>query len=198
MTVKELYDNKTKWFEPEGDNYIPLKSVEPILTSEDYNGVLHTSFDEIVEWSIKENRYSGSFASGMPGDWKKSSTGGRGFLLSEVDGKPYWTDALGQIPFAIDTYEYYLRNGSGVPDFKTVRAGVNFANGLPYVSPDNTKSYDNMMIIKTTEWAKKHMGGFNSKNNNFGWYTRSLNLYSDELSNPATANQVKKYKEIIK
>lgn len=197
MTVNQLYDKGIQWFEPQANNYMPLKSIEEKFKNESYEGAVHTSFDEIVDWSIKENRNASSFAPDMSGDWKSSDTGGKGYILAESDGKPYWTDALGQIPFTIDTYEYNLRNKSSTPDLDTVKTGAIFANGLPYIGSDYSKNYDNMMIIKTTEWAKKHMGSFNPNKNTFEWYTRSLNLYSSDLSNGATSNQALKYSKII-
>ena len=43
------------------------------------------------------------------GDWKKSSKGADGYLLVTVGEKSYWADAIGQIPFAVDTMRLYIK-----------------------------------------------------------------------------------------
>lgn len=203
MTVSQLYDKGIQWFEPLAKNYIPLKSTETELQRS--SGVLHTSFKKIVDWTTESNKgaitYSGVFGT----DWKGSSTGGNGFKLAEINGMPYWTDALGQIPFAIDSYEYYLRssygnteNGNPTPDYWTVQTGVDFSNGLPYVESDHSTSYDNLMIIRATEWAHKYMNKpSSSKDNNFKSNTRGINIFSDKLEAPTNKQQLKKYESII-
>ena len=45
------------------NQYMPLKSVQPILTNSEYEGVLHTSFEEIVAFNP-----DGFFLSNGPGD----------------------------------------------------------------------------------------------------------------------------------
>ncbi|MGQ2108040.1 DUF6443 domain-containing protein [Ornithobacterium rhinotracheale] len=208
ITVSDLYDLGIQWWEPEANNYMPLKGVNPILTSLDYSGVLHTSFKDIVEWTTRENRFMASFASGLRGDWKKASDGGRGYILAEADGLPYWTDALGQIPFTIDTYEYYLRNYYGNKSIEnagyrfnvavsTIKDGINAANGIPYISPDRTKSYDNFMILRTVSWAEKHMHQYGKSMNSWNEHVRGIYLYSSELSVPLTNSQYSRFKNLI-
>lgn len=64
------------------------------------------SFAEVDRWMI-------SYRQGGSGDWKAASSGGDGFLMVTVDGKPYWADAIGQIPFAVNKFaDEFKANGS--------------------------------------------------------------------------------------
>lgn len=45
-----------------------------------------------------------SYRTGGSGDWKAESNPGNGYLMVEVEGVPYWADAIGQIPFTLNEY----------------------------------------------------------------------------------------------
>ncbi|PHQ96881.1 MAG: hypothetical protein COB40_06875 [Marinosulfonomonas sp.] len=96
--------------------------------------------------------------------WKASSQGADGYLLSEVEGAPYWSDALGQIPFAADTYRDFRQRGYNHQRAAelTARRGAQFSEGkilrgvgafLGITKPDTSNSYDNAIIARTTSWA---------------------------------------------
>ncbi|MDV7024833.1 hypothetical protein R4P48_19415 [Atlantibacter subterranea] len=90
-----------------------------------------------------------SFSKGMPGDWKASQKGGAGYLLVQIDGKPYWTDAIGQIPYAVDTFRFYHSIE------KTVETAKSWADGTPQSEYDNTNTYDNFFVLRGALYASK-------------------------------------------
>jgi hypothetical protein len=181
ITAKEAYRLQYQWFEPEADNYHRL-----IAVSKDFqesNAVKHVTWDSIATFSLI-SRFSVQYRQGGAGDWKKLPQGGDGYLLVDVEGAPYWADAIGQIPFAVDTTKKKLLekfekehkkfgNGDyGVtaswPGASWINAGVFrevIATAIDHASgnlvPGNTKvegnNYDIYMVSRGIKWAlKKH------------------------------------------
>ena len=107
LTAKQLYSEGLQWFEPLADNYRVLIRVHPNSAtsgSESFQAYKHFTWKNIIEFSLID-RWSISYAKGLAGDWKASSKGGAGYLLVSIEGTPYWSDAIGQIPFAVDTFK---------------------------------------------------------------------------------------------
>lgn len=79
--------------------------------------------------------------------------------MTTVDKKPYWADAIGQIPFALDTYKWGLKHTSSpkISKFIVKTAGSIAAKGdySNVLNPDISNSYDNNMIKKAADWAEK-------------------------------------------
>lgn len=148
MTVSELYAAGTQWFEPLADNYMPLKSTEKILSTTDK--VKHFTSSEISEFA-HEDRWMMSYRQGGSGDWKASEKGADGFLLSTIDNKPYWSDAIGQIPFAVDYATDMIDEGkTGYQAIRaTVQKGKEYGEGkIIGGETDNSNRYDNYFILR--------------------------------------------------
>lgn len=98
------------------------------------------------------------------GDWKKSPNGADGYLLSTIDGKLYWSDAIGQIPFAINS----VRDLRKIPFLKrypiaiTEIIGKILGNGS--ASFDFENNYDNATITRTARQQLIEAKSINDKN----------------------------------
>ncbi|EBT1585025.1 hypothetical protein JGI54_004751, partial [Salmonella enterica] len=147
MTAQELYDNlQYQWFEPLADNYRELLYVNDAdYTKEAYKIF---SWADIAAFSLIDRR-SYSFYKNMEGDWKKNSEGGAGYLLVLISGMPYWTDAVGQIPFAVDTY----RDKQSIT--KTVQVGIEWGDGTWAGDADYSNEYDNYFVLRGAIYASK-------------------------------------------
>jgi hypothetical protein len=161
VTAEQLYRRKIQWFEPSADNYRKLIWINPdvdISGSDSARAFKHFQWSEIIDFSIID-RLSISFSSRLSGDWKASDRGGSGYLLVLVDGEPYWADAIGQIPFAVDTFRGALEK-SGDPESaiaKTVDTGIAYGDGNPLIpSADLTNEYDNYMVLRGALWASEN------------------------------------------
>lgn len=133
LTATQLYAEKIQWFEPLADFYRNCLWVNPISSVEGsaaYGAFKHHSWQSIINFAIVD-RPALMFHRGMPGDWKKQKTGGDEYLLCLVEGAPYWTDALGQIPYAVDTFRLYWQqtNDRDWSMRKTGATGLEWANG---------------------------------------------------------------------
>ena len=151
VTAQTLYDKyQYQWFEPLADNYRELI----YLNTKEYtkDAYKHFTWKQIDEFASVD-RMSLSFAKGMPGDWKVSSQGGAGYLLVMIDGMPYWTDAVGQIPFAVDTYRTY-RSIAEVVD-----TGIKWGPGTPTGRVtgdfDYSNTYDNYFVLRGALYAEQ-------------------------------------------
>lgn len=84
---------------------------------------------------------------------KDVSDGGGKFLLSLVDKIPYWSDAIGQIPFAVGTYRTYYTIKA------TVETGITWAKDNPLDAliqkSDSTNEYDNFFVPRGALYASK-------------------------------------------
>ena len=82
-------------------------------------------------------------------------------MLATVNGYPYWTDAIGQIPFALNCYRDCLRffDNHEYAALETIRLGKKFGSGSIlqgiFGIADSSNSYDNEMIKRAVDWAKK-------------------------------------------
>ena len=155
LTVKQLYDKGIQWFEPQADNYQKLIKLSDTLTKS--KSLLHFTWDDIANFS-EIDRWMSSYRQGGSGDWKKSKEGADGYLLVSVDGYPYWPDAIGQIPFAVNYYTdvrtKYNNNTTAI--LKTVEKGMEYGEGfLVGGTPDYSNTYDNYFLLRGAYWASQ-------------------------------------------
>ena len=193
ITAWDLYNQGTQWFEPEADNYMALIGKAEGLGS--FSELKHFSWKQIEDFS-EEDRWMMSYRQGGSGDWKASSEGADEFYLVTVDESPYWVDAIGQIPFAVDKYTDELFNNNGNTDISirnTILAGREYGEGkLIGGTPDNSNTYDNYFILRGALWAKQRYMILYSKNNNkpYLYNTGNSNNY---LKGSITPNLRNKY-----
>ena len=158
ITAKDLYAKGIQWFESSADNYMPLLFVSTNIRKSD--SFKHFTWDDIISF-LEVDRSMFSYRAGGSGDWKAEGNSGNGYLMVEVEGVPYWTDAIGQIPFTLNEYRNVLRRtkNSERAAGETIYVGKLFGNGrllnLFFPSPDNSNSYDNAIIKRAVDWAKK-------------------------------------------
>jgi hypothetical protein len=152
----DLYCAQIQWFEPGADKYMKLKEAAWNITSLD--SFKHFTWQQIVDFS-EVDRASISYASGWAGDWKKSEEGAAGFPLVEIGGKPYWSDAVGQIPFAVDTFRAKLEATKDKE--KAVKATLAAAqhhptgNIVPTWNPVISNQYDDYFVLRGALWASR-------------------------------------------
>jgi len=153
-TAEQLYDDKTQWFAPEADNYMPLLKVNKDLAK--HKGLKHVTSKDVVKFAEVE-RGMFSYRDKGPADWKRLPEGGDGYFLSTFDGVPYWTDAIGQIPYSIANYRKELKAHGDHDEAaeETIETGKFWGAGRPF-STDKSKSYDNAMIKRVTKWAREN------------------------------------------
>ena len=136
---------------------MPLLSVNAnIRKSESFK---HFTWQDIIDFAeIDRNMLSYRFHGS--GDWKAEGKPANGYLLVEIEGIPYWADAIGQIPFALNDYRNYYKNSfdSEYAERNTIADGAQFANSslwnLIFPSYDYSNTYDNAMIKRAIAWAK--------------------------------------------
>ena len=150
ITAFDLYNKGIQWFEPNADGYLPLLSVNKNIESID--GIDHFSWNEIEEFAFKD-RLMIEYRKGGSGDFKENYAN---YFLCTVDGIPYWTDVIGQIPFAINCYKNQLMNGKTHSEAatRTQTIGHLFANGFLGIDK-HPNDADNWMIKRVCDWAKK-------------------------------------------
>lgn len=151
ITAQELYDDyRYQWFEPLADNYREMI----YLNKEDYinNAYKIFSWEDIVRFALVYRPLL-SYRSEATGDWKSVSEGGDRFLLSLINGTPYWSDAIGQIPFAVGTYRTFHTIEA------TVKTGMTWATGKPWdalnQNSDTSNEYDNFFVLRGAIYASK-------------------------------------------
>lgn len=148
MTAQELYDKlRYQWFEPLADNYRELLYVN----NADYAKKAYKIFSwaDIAKFSLVD-RPSYSYYKNMKGDWKQNPHGGDGYLLVLIADIPYWTDAVGQIPFAVDTY----RETKSIVN--TVKTGIEWGSGTLTGEMDYTNEYDNYFVLRGAIYSSKN------------------------------------------
>ncbi len=156
MTASELYGKGIQWFEPTADNYMPLISVS--LNIKNFEEILHFKWHDITTFATKD-RNMFSYYKGNSGDWKAEGNPGNGYLMVEVEGMPYWADAIGQLPFAINCFKNELESTKGNVDLArkaTISTGQKWGSGTLFGKSDNTNSYDNVMIKRGINRAKNY------------------------------------------
>ena len=154
LSALKLYERKIQWFEPLADNYRELLYVN----NSDYIKGAYKVFtwNDIYEFSLID-RNSVAYRTRGAGDWKYVADGADGYILSLIDGVPYWSDAVGQIPFAIDTYRL-LRNKNTVKFFGGVFAEGDFSAAIKSLitgNLDKTNSWDNYFALRGSLFAEK-------------------------------------------
>lgn len=155
MTAKEVYDQGTQWFAPKADNYMPLLDKADDLNTN--SSLKHFTWDQIADFA-EEDRWMMSYAQGGSGDWKSSSEGADGFFLVTVGGEPFWSDAIGQIPFAVDYFtDVYEDNGDKQKSINmTMQKGMEYGEGKLFGGEtDNSNTYDNHFLRRGANWASK-------------------------------------------
>ena len=154
-TARQVYDRGIQWFASDADNYMPMISMAKNISKID--GIKHFTSAEIMKFAEKD-RWMSSYRPGGSGDWKQSKEGGDGYFLVTVDGKPYWGDAIGQIPFAINCFTKELLKTLNYEQARnyTIESGQKYGDGR-IINPtaDNSNSYDNAMIERTVRWASQ-------------------------------------------
>lgn len=161
LSAESLYGERVQWFEPLADHYREFIWMNPESTTPSSVAGLafrHLTWTQIIDFSIVE-RFSVSFASHLSGDWKRSSEGGDSYLMVLVDGDVYWADALGQIPFAVNTYRKYFAEGGSKDSAisQTVKTGIEYGDGNPLIpAADPTNEYDNYMVLRGARWASEN------------------------------------------
>jgi RHS repeat-associated protein len=157
ITAKDLYAEGIQWFESSADNYMPLLFVSTNIRESD--SFTHFSWDDIISFS-EVDRSMLSYRTGGSGDWKAEGNPGNGYLMTEVEGVPYWSDAIGQIPFTLNEYRNVLgrTKNSEKAAGETIDMGKRFGNGsllnIFFSFPDDGNSYDNAIIKRSVDWAK--------------------------------------------
>lgn len=162
LTAEKLYAEKIQWFEPLAHFYRELIWVSPgseQSATEAYRAYKHVTWKEVVDFAIVD-RLSLSFYSGFPGDWKGRAKGGDDYLLVFLGGKPYWTDGIGQIPYAVNTFRTYWRESKQIDLAirKTVETGIKWGDGKAFTGPDERPQdvYDNFIILRGSLWASEN------------------------------------------
>jgi len=158
MIAKQLYDQGVQWFSPEADNYMEMIDMNPEIGSMD--GLKHFTWKDIADFAEKD-RLMISYRSGGSGDWKYVEEGADGYFLVTVDGQPYWADAIGQIPFAVNSYKnkYSSTGNKAASSFETIALGRKYSEGKLFGNVlDNSNSYDNYFVLRGVKWASKRYG----------------------------------------
>ncbi|MGZ0784679.1 hypothetical protein ACXM5X_17125 [Pseudomonas saponiphila] len=162
LTAEKLYEEKIQWFEPLARYYRRLIWVNPESTrkgADVYLAYKHVTWGELIEFAIVD-RLSISFHSLLPGDWKKSDKGGDGYLLVLMQDQPYWTDGIGQIPYAVNTFRKYWREtrNKDLAIRKTGETGIRWGSGKFYEPAETGPGdvYDNFMILRGALWASEN------------------------------------------
>lgn len=209
MNADKLYAEKIQWFEPLADFYRECVWINPtsnMARSAAYEAYKHHTWQSIIEFAIVD-RGALMFAAGFPGDWKIQRSGGDGYLLCSVEGYPYWTDGLGQIPFAVDTFRMFWTeiNNIEIAIRKTGATGLRWANGKP--GGEDTESenvYDNFIILRASLWAsenflrkipaRENYGGLRGLSNEIRATTVFHPTSTTRLKNQISAETLTKYK----
>ncbi len=162
LTAERLYSEQIQWFEPLADFYRERLWVNPQCAEEGaeaFAAFKHHTWQSIIDFAIVD-RESFMYYKGLPGDWKKQPDGGAGYLLCLVEGEPYWTDGLGQIPFGVDTFRMYWQQNDDVDTAirKTGKTGLEWADGTLGGNDEQGSEnvYDNFIILRACLWASKN------------------------------------------
>jgi RHS repeat-associated protein len=188
LTAKQLYSKGIQWFEPLADNYMPILSMNPDLSK--MEELKHFSWGDIKTF-INEDLWLNQYTQGCDGDWKVHEDGGDEYLMVTVDGQPYWADAVGQIPFAVDAYTDYLEEKKDQTKavYSTIWTGMKYGEGKLFGGEiDLSNTYDNYMLLRGALWAA-HNHKFNEKGEVIKYEITS----KSELSTPISQGQKNKY-----
>lgn len=168
LSADALYAEKIQWFEPLAINYREIIWINPEAlypTTQAGEAFKHFTWQQIIEFAIVD-RMSIMFSSYMPGDWKFVSAGGDRYLMVLVEGKPYWADAVGQIPFATDTFRLFYEKSADKDSaiIETINTGIKYGDGNPAKpEEDRSNKYDNYMVMRGAIWASENFQRITSK-----------------------------------
>lgn len=179
MTAKEVYDKGTQWFEPLADNYMKMTDMNKGIT--EMSELKHFSWDQVAEFSEKD-RWMTSYSQGGSGDWKASKEGADGYLMVTVGGKPYWADAIRQIPFATDYFTDKLAETGNYSTSvnSTLQKGMEYGEGKLFGgSTDKSNTYDNYFLLRGALWAGQR---YKAGNLNKGLFSNNFDLNKTNYS----------------
>jgi hypothetical protein len=205
-TTRQIYNEGIQWFEPEAKNYMELLSVNRNIGK--IEGIKHFSWDDIINYADNNQSLLGYVYTGYFSDWKSNSEGADGYLLSTVDGKPYWSDAVGQIPFAINAMRSGIGLGAQFPISKeeaiknVISLSQTFASGL-IGDKDKSNSYDNLMILRGALFAAERFTVYRASHEviiEHGMKSKLVDVYintlpgnKDKLDEPIDKKTAKQY-----
>ncbi|MEZ5324283.1 MAG: RHS repeat-associated core domain-containing protein [Verrucomicrobiales bacterium] len=157
LTASVAYNLGIQWFEPLADQYYPVKAIAGDIGNRPE--LKHFTWDQIAEFALV-TRLDISFRAGGSGDWKGVEEGGDGWLMVTVDQFPYWGDAIGQIPFAVDITKDNMR-GVGKSEQDKIRVvKQTLATAREYsegnIMGDNQNEgndYDIYMVLRGAQWS---------------------------------------------
>lgn len=159
LSAKQLYNNFAyQWFEPLADNYRKLIWINAESFNQNsaaYSAYKHFSWKDIIKFALTDRNMS-EYAPKKSGDWKYVKNGAAEYLLVMVNNKPYWSDAIGQIPFSVNCMRKYIKKYDGnysTAIKKTINRGMEFGGGYPWL-PDKSNSYDNYIILRGCLWSR--------------------------------------------
>lgn len=194
MTAKQVYDQGTQWFEPQADNYMPLLDKAKDLSTN--SSLKHFTWQQIADFSEKDRWMSSYFQKGS-GDWKAAKEGADGYFLITVGGEPYWSDAIGQIPFAVDYFtDVYEDNANKEKSIKmTIQKGREYGEGKLFGGKiDNSNTYENYFILRGAKWASERYKAVKGS----GWFGDDYDLQKtrhspNNLGKSISEGDAKKY-----
>ena len=152
----------------------------------------HFSWDDIAKFSDVD-RKDVQYRQGAKGDWKTSSEGADGYFLITVGGQPYWADAIGQIPFAVDYYKDLLQKSNKVESHirKVISQGIKFGEGkIIGGSADKSNTYDTYFILRGALYAYHK---YKSNWEDGGYKIEKTNYSSSNLKTSITDHYKNKY-----
>jgi hypothetical protein len=190
MTAQQVYDQATQWFEPLADNYMKMIDMNKDIAT--MPELRHFTWEQIANFA-EEDRWMPSYSQGNDGDWKSSEEGANGFLMVTVDGKPYWGDAVGQIPFAVDYFTDMLQEtGSYSTALEaTLQKGMEYGEGELFGGEaDHSNTYDNYFILSAALWAGQR---YKAGNLNEGLFSNSYDLNKTNYSPKKLGGGISKY-----
>ncbi len=168
ITAIDVYNNGVQWFAPTADNYMPIDSINPDIQKNER--ILHVNPKDLYKFA--NGRHPLGYRAEGPGDWKKQVA--KGYFLAEMNGYPYWSDALGQIPFTLDTYRAFKKDPiyKYFPITATKISGRIFGDGCS--KPDFSNSSDNYLIDETVNWYDRQLQKYNEKKDSTNFYLNGL------------------------
>lgn len=115
-----------------------------------------------------------------------------------VNRRPYWADAIGQIPFSVDCMRDNIFKAHGNYDNaikQTIKTGMEWGEGTIIGKKDNTDSYDNYLILRACLWSS-HKFLFVEKSMHDGIHSSVKEVdgnFIEILSEEITESQRNKY-----
>ncbi|HEY4206027.1 MAG TPA: RHS repeat-associated core domain-containing protein, partial [Puia sp.] len=145
----DLYKQAIQWFEPLADNYMPVAWLNPEIGK--ISTLKHFSWDDVAKFA-EVNRSMWNYKQGWSGDWKKVQADG--YYMSTIDGYPYWSDAIGQIPFAVDYFTDVFKGNSNDAIAETIEKGrAHGDGGAIFATAENGNIYDIYFVLRGALYA---------------------------------------------